>query len=1098
MKKFLLLFAFPNLLFCSLAGQTPNQWNAVGGNVLGNDIHGFGIWNNQLAMGGSFNNTPCNKIATFDSTNWFCPAGGIGAVVRAVISYNGNLVAVGDFWNNNQPCTNCNGVAMWNGTAWVPLGTGFNNDVLCLAVWNGNLIAGGDFTTADGNTCYRVAQWNGSNWSAIGGLDTAFNNDVRALAVYNGSLWVGGDFTNVNGCTPCDRVVRWGGTAWVGGNSGVDIPGGLDSTVRCFYVDPQTNLLYMGGHFIEVGGNTNCSGVAVYNGSAWSALGTGVNSYVRAINKYNGNIIVGGDFTMAGSTAANRIAKWSPSSSTWSAMGTGMDQYVRAIIPYKGELYAGGSFTTAGSQNWTYIAKWYETPAVPPAASFTMSSGSICLGQCVSFTDNSSNSPTQWNWTFNGATPNSSTAQNPTNICYNTPGTYTVTLVATNGSGSSTTSQTITVGNSPPPTVTVSANPSSTICSGSSTTLTASGATTYAWSPATGLSATTGATVTASPTVTTTYTVTGTASGCSGTNTITITVNAVPLVSITPPSATICPSGSVVLTASGASTYVWSPSTGLSATTGASVTASPVSSITYTVTGTAGNGCTASASSTVTVGTTSPLPIVEGFQNLPFLPAGWTMVDNGNDGNIWQRNTSVGGFSSTGSCAWYNNNAINAPNTRDEMHTMTLDFSPYTTAQMTFDVAYCRRTNAALSDTLVVYVSTNCGQSWTQVYSKGGTTLATAPNQNASFTPTTTQWRTETVNLNAYVGQSAVIFKFQNRNHNGNNLYLDNINISGVNTNPPVSSFTMSSNTICPGGCITFLDNSANLPTTWTWTFPGGTPSSSLSQNPGNVCWGATGTYTVTLQACNANGCSTSSQTVNVSIPTVSAGSNSSICSGGNTTLNATGASSYVWTPSGSLSCFTCASPVASPTVTTTYTVIGTDANGCTNSATVTVTVNPLPPAFAGVDDTICTGGNITLNATGGASYVWTPSGSLSCSTCASPVATPAATTTYTVTVTDANGCTAADAVTITVLLCTGAEEWTASGPLIYPNPSDGRFRIAIAAQELHIEVYNVLGEKVYNGMDVRSLDLSALPKGPYAIHIHAGGQVFVRKVIIQ
>jgi hypothetical protein len=179
--------------------------------------------------------------------------------------------------------------------------------------------------------------------------------------------------------------------------------------------------------------------------------------------------------------------------------------------------------------------------------------------------------------------------------------TYTVTGTTTGCSG--TASQTITV--SPTPTVTVSPV-ASTICSGNTTTITASGATTYTWSPSTGLSASTGATVTFSGTTTSTYTVTGTSAGCSATASQTITVNTTPTVTLTPVAATICSGNNTNMTASGATTYTWSPSVGLSASTGATVTFSGTATSTYTVTGTS-TGCSATASQIITV---NPVPVL--------------------------------------------------------------------------------------------------------------------------------------------------------------------------------------------------------------------------------------------------------------------------------------------------------------------------------------------------------------------------------------------------------------------------------------------------------------------------------------------------------
>jgi hypothetical protein len=132
----------------------------------------------------------------------------------------------------------------------------------------------------------------------------------------------------------------------------------------------------------------------------------------------------------------------------------------------------------------------------------------------------------------------------------------------------------------------------STICAGGSTTLTASGASTYSWSNSLG----TGASVSVSPSTTTTYTVTGTgASGCSDSESITVTVNALPSVSINGTTA-VCPGGSTVLTASGGSSYVWNNSS-----TTSSITVSPSTPTTYSVTGTGANGCTNTASSVVTI-----------------------------------------------------------------------------------------------------------------------------------------------------------------------------------------------------------------------------------------------------------------------------------------------------------------------------------------------------------------------------------------------------------------------------------------------------------------------------------------------------------------
>ena len=138
----------------------------------------------------------------------------------------------------------------------------------------------------------------------------------------------------------------------------------------------------------------------------------------------------------------------------------------------------------------------------------------------------------------------------------------------------------------PSPTVTAS---NVSICPGATATVTASGATTYTWSPATGLSNTTGATVTSTTSVTTTYTVTGTISGCVASDTARVTINAT---TFTVNPATVCTGDSVNLIASNSAySYTWSPATGLNTTTNDTVKASPSVAIVYTITATNGAGC---------------------------------------------------------------------------------------------------------------------------------------------------------------------------------------------------------------------------------------------------------------------------------------------------------------------------------------------------------------------------------------------------------------------------------------------------------------------------------------------------------------------------
>jgi len=184
----------------------------------------------------------------------------------------------------------------------------------------------------------------------------------------------------------------------------------------------------------------------------------------------------------------------------------------------------------------------------------------------------------------------SSALKDPPSIKYDTPGTFTVSLVVDDGLPTQTIfCKQILVG-----TLVISIDPGALdICAGSSMTLTASGATSYLWSPAIGLSSVTSAVVDASPSLTTTYIVSGSVDpGCSATKTIVVKVNPKPKISINPSSGSICSGSSINLTVSGnANSFLWSPATGVSSVTSANVEVKPSSTMNYTVVGTDLFGC---------------------------------------------------------------------------------------------------------------------------------------------------------------------------------------------------------------------------------------------------------------------------------------------------------------------------------------------------------------------------------------------------------------------------------------------------------------------------------------------------------------------------
>jgi hypothetical protein len=284
--------------------------------------------------------------------------GGIYPYVSALAVSGTNLYAGGEFTTAGGSAANY--IAQWNGSNWSVLGSGVNNIVSALAVSGNTLYAGGFFTTSgDGSqTLNYIAQWNGSNWSALGsGMGGGSYPYVYALAVSGGTLYAGGEFTmatNSGGvAVPANYIAQWNGSSWSALGSG------MDGWVFALAVSGGT--LYAGGYFTTA---TNSGGAAVpanyiaqWNGSSWSALGSGLNYYVYALAVSGTNLYAGGDFTTSGdgSQTLNYIAQWNGSS--WSALGSGMNSKVHSLVVSGNTLYAGGDFTTAGGKASGYAAE---------------------------------------------------------------------------------------------------------------------------------------------------------------------------------------------------------------------------------------------------------------------------------------------------------------------------------------------------------------------------------------------------------------------------------------------------------------------------------------------------------------------------------------------------------------------------------------------------------------------------------------------------------------------------------------------------------------------------------------------------------------------
>lgn len=234
-----------------------------------------------------------------------------------------------------------------------------------------------------------------------------------------------------------------------------------------------------------------------------------------------------------------------------------------------------------------------------------------------------------------------------------------------------------------------------------------------------------------------------------------------------------------------------------------------------------------------------------------------------------------------------------------------------------------------------------------------------------------------------------------------------------ITINPtPVVNLGVDKN-LCIGSTVQLNSPNTLGAGTYTWS-----PATALSSTSIPIpVSSATVNTNYSLTFISSSGCSDSDiiQVLVNPLPTANAGQDQTMCEGDQASLQATGGTSYAWTPAGSLSNALVANPTASPISTTTYTVTVTDANNCTDTDDLTINVVPAPTLDAGQNENVCEGDVVQLNAIGTGNFVWTPGTGLSSTSIFNPIASPVATTTYRVTLTDANNCSSVDSVIVDV-----------------------------------------------------------------------------------
>ncbi len=773
---------------------------------------------------------------------------------------------------------------------------------------------------------------------------------------------------------------------------------------------------------------------------------------------------------------------------TWSANAGSVTTNTASVTPGTSDTY-----TVTGSTLGCVSSQTVAVTVNPlPVVTANAAPATICAGQSTVLT---ANGATTYTWSTTATTSTIS-------VSPSTTATYTVTGEV----AGCTATQTVLINVTPLPNILITPSPPS-ICAGQSSVLTAGGATTYTWSTNAGGGSATSVTVT--PGGTTTYTLSGTQNGCVDSSVVTISIGNPPTITAAASSTVMCSGGTTTLTASGATNYTWTPG---SLTTG-TVVVSPTANTIYTVSATSG-GCASTLTIAVNV---TPTPTISVAASAGAICSGatTTLTANGSLSYTW----SPGGATTS--------TVVVTPNTTTTYTVVSDSAGCSSQQQVTINVtatptltANSSQATICSSQTATLTASGATNYTWTP----GGTggTITVTPNANTTYTVTGANGNcvsTETVSVgvtpsptitvsasSAAVcsGQTATLtasgattYTWMPTGTNndtltdaptsttiytvtGDNSGCTNTQQVSVTVNPIPTVAPVASQTVCSGAQVAPINYSAGTSTVnWTNTNInigiGASGSGNIAgYTAPNVVTQQIGIITATPTD-NGTGCSGTAETYTVIInpaPTAVGGQVDSakcgVANGGVTGITVSGgtpAYTYQWYNNGVIMAGE-TNPTLSNVAIGNYSVLISDANGCSAAATATsFTVNGSIAVVASFTASVYTGqaplNVVFTNGTiGASSYNW----NLGNGTTTGPTAatTYNASGTYTVILTASNG-TCFDTASAVIIV-------DASTSIVIPNiyspNGDGLndifFITTTGMRTLHCDIFNRWGQLVY------------------------------------
>ena len=833
------------------------------------------------------------------------------------------------------------------------------------------------------------------------------NTNSVVISVKKPSATISGASTICKGASASLSVALTGQSPWSitynNGTTGTTLNSILSSP-ELISVSPIVTTTYT---ITNVSDSNGC-----YTSGSGSAVVT-VNPLPAANAGNNNSVCPSGSVSIGAASVTGHTYSWSSNPSGYSS--TAANPTVNPIITTTYTLTETITATGCYASNSVVI-----TVAKPTAT--ISGTGSICGGHSQNlYVALTGKSP--WSITYSNGTTSTTlnnVSNNPDTIIVSpaTTTTYTVTSVSdANGcTGTSSGSAIVTVNPSP----TANAGSNQSICTGSSATIGAASTSghTYNWMSNPSGYTSTASNPSISPAITTTYTLneTITSSGCSKSNSVVITVNALPTGSLSG-STTICSGSSTNLsvTLTGKSPWSVTYSNGTANTTinniassPASISVSPTSATTYTiVTLTDGNGCSNTCTGTAVVAV-NPQPTANAGSSSTICAGGSASIGAASvSGHTYSWVSNPAGFSSTSANPSVNPTTTTTYTLTEKItatgctnsNSVIITVNPLPTANAGSNQGICGGGSVSIGAAAVI------GDTYSWSSSPSGFS-STSSNPSVSPTATTTYSLTEKITATGCSNTNSVVVS--------------------VNSKPTA---TISGTASVCSGSSTNLSVTLTGKSPWSITYSNGTTSTTvnnIASSPASVSVSPTvaTTYTITNvtdgNSCSNTGTGSTIVTVNP-LPSANAGTDQSICIGGSASIGAASVtgSSYSWSSSPGGFTSTSSSPSVIPTVTTTYTVTEKIiATGCTKNNSVTITVNPLPSANAGSNQSICSGGSASIGAASvsGHTYTWASNPSGFSSTSSNPSVSPTITTTYTLTETiTATGCNKSNSVTVTI-----------------------------------------------------------------------------------